>query len=323
MMTSKETVRRAIARTGPGRLPLLFGVTHQEKSDILGEMFHPADSFHPPQANIDEWGIEWESLDQTLGQPKNTPLASWDMLSSYAAPDPNAAGRYDHLRAFVGRNADKYLMATLGISGFNRTMYIRGYENTMEDLYLNRDRIEQLLDMVFSFETEVIKNYGRFGIDAVSFFDDWGMQESLMISPELWREMFKPRYRRQFDLAHRLGMHVYFHCCGNIYSIIGDLVEIGADVLNLNQPDLLGIERMGKDFGGRVCFNCPVDHQRLALDGSRDEIFSYVKRLYENLGCFNGGFIGLIEDYRFMGQKDESYENIVEAFECLNKERHS
>ena len=89
-----------------------------------------------------------------------------------------------------------------------------------------------------------------------------------MIQPELWRQFFKERYREQFQLAHSLGMKVFFHSCGQVYDIIPDLIEIGTDLLNLNQPDLFGIEKLGQEFGGRVCFVCPVDHQTVAIHGT-------------------------------------------------------
>jgi hypothetical protein len=112
-------------------------------------------------------------------------------------------------------------------------------------------------------------------------------------------------------------MHVYFHCCGYIYDIIPDLIEIGVDILNLNQPELLGIENLARNFGGKVCFNCPVDHQTVAIHGSDAEIRAYVERLYRQLGCFAGGYIGYIEEYSSVGMSRANFESIVDAFENL------
>ena len=165
----------------------------------------------------------------------------------------------------------------------------------------------------------MITHYGECGLDGVSFGDDWGTQNCLMIAPPIWREIFKPRYRELFDEVHKYGMDVRFHSCGYIYDIIPDLLDIGADMLNLNQPDLFGVERMGNDFGGKVCFNCPVDHQTVAVNGNRQEVFDYVHRLNDNLGKFNGGFIPYIEEYHSIGMTEENYQNIVAAFKSLNE----
>jgi hypothetical protein len=314
-MLPKEIVIRAIERRNPPRLPLLFLNKDLEKSDILFTGYAPPVGFHPANPNLTEWGYEWERLDETMGQPKRHPIPSWEALSSYRLPDPHAPGRYDHIPAFVEANKEKYLVGGLGITGFNQVTFLRGFANTLEDFYLNPDQITGLVDQVFSFEMAVIEHYSQFGLDAVAFGDDWGTQRDLMISPALWRKLFKPRYKAQFDLVHQHGMHVYFHCCGYIYSIIPDLIEIGADILNLNQPDLLGVERLGQDFGGKVCFCCPVDHQTVALSGSRQEIFAYIQKLENHLGCFNGGFIGYIEEYHSIGMSAANYQSIVDAFE--------
>jgi len=116
-----------------------------------------------------------------------------------------------------------------------------------------------------------------------------------------------------------LGMHVYFHCCGYIYDIIQDLIDIGADILNLNQPDLLGIEKLSKDFGGKVCFNCPVDHQTVAIHGTPMEIKEYVERLYRNFNFQSGGYIGHIEEYSSTGMSAENFQAIVSSFEEVSK----
>ena len=52
------------------------------------------------------------------------------------------------------------------------------------------------------------------GFHGIHFADDWGTQTGLMISPGLWRQLFKPRYARQFAFAHSLGLHTWYHCCG-------------------------------------------------------------------------------------------------------------
>ena len=322
-MNHKEIVKRTVDMKCPSRVPLLFLNKDIEKSDIVSVMYKEANDFEFKGTNISEWGFEWECLDDTMGQPKHPPITSWDKIKSYKIPDPNAAGRFDHVQDFIDKNNDKYLIGGLGLSGFNFVTFIRGFENTLEDLYVDKENINMLIDMVFSFESEIIRNYGKFEFDAISFGDDWGTQNSLMISPVQWRDVFKPKYKAQFDIVHEQGMHVYFHSCGYIYEIIPDLIEIGVDILNLNQPDLFGIERLGRDFGGKVCFNCPVDHQTIAITGTRKEIFDYVKRLDNNLGRFNGGFIGYIEEYHSIGMSPDNYNSIVEAFESLNSNRNT
>jgi hypothetical protein len=105
-----------------------------------------------------------------------------------------------------------------------------------------------------------------------------------------------------------------------VHAIIGDLIKTGVDVIELLQPDVMGIERLAQDFGGKVCFCCSVDHQRRAISGTRDEIFDYARRLRDTLGAFNGGYIAYVEDYACLGMDEEHYQWIREAFHGLNAE---
>lgn len=315
-MNSKELVKRAVEMSGPERVPI--NIVGHEDSDVRFIMYRPAGNFNTEEGKKSEWGFTWERLDKTMGQPKDMPLADWSAFDAYKSPDPFAAGRTEGFKEFIAQHKDKYILGGMGITGFNLMTFIRGFENVLEDLYLERENISKLADTVFGFEEEMIRIYGNFGLDAVTFYDDWGTQNSLIISPALWRDFFKPRYKRQFDLIHGLGMHVYFHSCGYCYDIIEDLIEIGADILNFNQPSVYGVEKLGEMFGGRVCFQCPVDNQTTAINGSREDIYDYVKRLIRSLGKFNGGFIGLVEDYytlKFFPR--ENYLSSIQAFKDL------
>lgn len=314
-MISKEVVKRAVEMKNPPRIPVLYLNKFIERSDILSCGYGEAADFPYRGTKKSEWGFEWQRLDDTMGQPKLHPLTSWDILDHYHVPDPHALGRFDHLQAFMDQNSDKYLMGSIGISGFNFITFLRGFENIMMDLVLEKEKLDRLMAIVFGFEEEMIRSFGKYQLDAISFGDDWGTQRSLMISPDMWREVFKPRYKQQFDLVHQQGMHVYFHCCGYINDIIPDLIEIGVDILNLNQPDLLGVEDLGERYRGKVCFNCPVDHQTVAIHGNREEIFQYVKKMKDHLSSPEGGFIGYIEEYHSVGMSDENFHSIIDAFE--------
>ena len=104
------------------------------------------------------------------------------------------------------------------------------------DFLLEKEKACYLLDKIVEFENDLVKFAAEQDFHGVYFADDWGTQKDLIISPELWRELFKPRYKKQFDLIHELGMQAWFHCCGNITAIIPDFHEIGLDVINIPQP---------------------------------------------------------------------------------------
>ena len=319
-MTGKQRTQSAVHFRGPDKVPLLYLNRQQELGDLRSTGYSAPATHAYSHLQRNEWGLTWETLEETgetMGQPKHPPLAELDALATFVPPDPTLPIRNAHLQAFLDAHPQQYLMGGLGITGFNQATFLRGFEAYLEDLYLDPDRAMQVLDMILHFETGIIQGWQQYPLDAVSFGDDWGTQRALMIDPALWRKLFKPRFRKQFDAVHAQGKDVYFHCCGYIVDIIPDLLDIGVDILNLNQPHLLDVAYLGREFGGKVCFNCPVDHQTIALFGSREDIFNDVRLLIDTFGTYNGGFIGYIEDYHSIGMTEERYQWIVEAFETL------
>ena len=317
-MKSRETVYRAIKRMGPPRVPVCYCNRDLELSDVVGAGVSTASGFAPSELGETEWGYFWESLNDTMGQPRRRPLADIGAIERYVPPDPGAPGRLDHLPAVRAGQPDKFIRLGLGITGFNQATFLRGFGQLLEDLCLDRKTAERILDIVFDFENGIIERIREVEVDAVSFGDDWGTQNGLIISPDLWREVFKPRYAEQFERVHASGKEVWFHTCGDVWAIIPDLIDIGVDVLELLQPDIFGVERLAREFGGKVCFCCSVDHQRRAISGTREEIFAYAKLLVEKLGAFDGGFIAYIEDYSSLGMSEQNYRWIREAFHRLN-----
>jgi uroporphyrinogen decarboxylase len=85
-------------------------------------------------------------------------------------------------------------------------------------------------------------------------------------------------------------------------------------MLNLGQPDVNGIEEIGREFGGKVCFVSPVSYQTTSLSGTPDEINKEVERLVKSMGRIDGGFIGFIINYKTMGMSDMNYEAILTSF---------
>jgi len=318
-MTAKQRVLNTLEFKGNGYTPLLYLNRDTEKSDIVMIGYDAPTAFIPERSTVTEWGYEWESLDDTMGQPDKRPLSDWELWNDYEIPDPYAFGRFENAKKTVSQNKDKFLMGDLGITGFNKLTFLRGFENTLEDIYLEPERFAEALEAVIAFEMEIIKQFATLGVDGIAFGDDWGTQRSLIISPETFRQYFLPQYSKQFELVHRLGMKVYFHSCGYVYDIIPDMIAAGVDVFNLNQPDVFGVDCLGKEFSGKVTFCCPVDHQHMAITGSREEINVYAQNLKAHLGQKNGGFIGFIEFYPSLGMDDEHYFWIGEAFEKIRQ----
>lgn len=304
-MKSKERVKRAIKFQGPDRIPLRYAFD-PERSDIVGVGYAPAKYWYGEVEGEDEWGCVWDKLGgravSSFGQVKIHPIKTLEDYKIYEFPDPCAPGRFDHLQEEIEKYRDKYIAAGMGFHDFNRLMFLRGMENLFEDLIFNKDVVIEFLKKLVDWQIEIIKQYLKFDIDGIWFGDDWGTQKSLMIAPSLWREIFKPEYKRQFDLIHSYRKDVIFHSCGYVWDIIDDLIEIGVNAFNFNQPLIFskngesGIDRLSREFGGKVCFICPLDMQRTLIEGTYNEMLNEAKHLIKALGKFNGGFIACCDE---------------------------
>lgn len=315
----RDEVFKAIRRQGPAYTPLFLWNRDQDQSDVV--FLEVQQHFQGAGRDRSEWGFTWDRMDETMGQPRSYLVREWDDLERLQVPDPAAPWRFAGAEDFRRCYADRFRIASLGLSGFTTMWCLRQFDRLMLDIALEPERVQALAEVVFGFEERLMAELPPYGFDAVGFFDDWGTQSGMLISPRAWRQLFKPFYVRQFELAHRLGLLVYFHCCGQIMPIIPDLIEAGVDVLNISQPNLYSIPELGRLFGGKVCFTCPVSYQTTSISGTREQIFADVRQLVEHLGCFNGGLIGYVEEYHSVGMSEENYQACVEAFRTLGRYR--
>lgn len=97
-------------------------------------------------------------------------------------------------------------------------------------------------------------------IDAIHIADDWGSQNALLISPNMWREYYKPIYKQYCDMAHSKGKYVIMHSDGFVEEIIPDMIEIGVNALNL-QIFCMDIEKLAKQYHHKVAFWGEIDRQ--------------------------------------------------------------
>ena len=316
MPTRRQLVDQAISFDRPSRVPLWYVNCDQTDGDVL--VYHLSLN-RDDETGDNEWGFHLESLDDgTMGHPISPYLPDWNSFADFAKPSINAEKRLQRLPAFLTEAEDRYLLASLDLSGFTVYTLLRGFENSMIDFMVERERFTQLMNMIVDFEMELTTLAAQHGFHGIHFVDDWATQTGMMISPKLWRELFKPYYKRQFDHAHREGLHVWYHCCGNFTEIVDDFHEIGVDVINISQPNVVDIDGIGKRLREKQCFLMPISYQTVSISGTVDEIYAEARRLYDHLAGENGGFIGYIEEYGCMGMSAENYRACAEAFRKLS-----
>jgi uroporphyrinogen decarboxylase len=237
---------------------------------------------------VDEWGIGWKHAADGVGaNPVSHPLKDWSQLDDYLRhqmPDPHEPGRLtDALPTLAKYGSSKYCVGVLNLTLSERLFALRGMEYVFEDFYSHEKEIGRLCDALAEYAIGWISDWGKTDVSAIFLGDDWGSQNALMISPAMWRRHFKEHYRRIFAEVHRWGKDVLFHSCGNISSIIADLIEVGVDVLDPLQPGPLNLSEVARQFGGKVAFSGGIDDQRLE-NYSPQEVKDMVRRTIDTLG---------------------------------------
>jgi uroporphyrinogen decarboxylase len=322
MQSPREVVRRAVEFQSPDRIPMRFdacGVndTHAVNYEQLNVPPKPAGTEW--RNWIDEWGCGWvRSEVENMGRVAGHPLADWERLDRHTFPDPYAEARWATLEDQLAGAGEKYVIIGNGFTLWERAFYLHGYESMLADFYLAPDRVHELLDRILNFHLGVCRVIGqRFHgrVHGMGMTDDWGTQQSSTISIPLWRTFFKERYEKLYHAIHKAGMHAWMHSCGRVNDVVGEWIDVGLDVVNLQQPTLLGIEEMGRRYRGRVCFETVVDIQKTLPFGTRGEIEAEAALLLREWGTPEGGFI--LSDYGdgiAIGVPDERKWWMFEAF---------
>ena len=162
---------------------------------------------------------------------------------------------------------------------------------------MNPDLSHAFLEKITSLITEMYASYmdavGDF-VQVVVITDDQGTQKSLMISPKMFREYIKPNLKRVIDVIKaKSDAKILMHCDGAILPIIGDLIEIGVNILNPIQTNVKGFDdtkALKEQFGDQITFHGAIDVQHFLPNASPEEVRSEVKKRVADLGE-SGGYI--------------------------------
>jgi len=317
-MTGRECVTRTIRFQGADRMP--YDLPEHYGTDFASVGMDPSPDDRCAKG-VDEWGAVWDNIgEMKLGEVKDFPLKSWAEFDKLDVPDVRDPKRWEGLDGARDRAGDKFLLAG-GISIYERVHFIRGLENTWTDIYEAPDDLGRLVDVLVDMNLYAIERFAQAGADGYIFCDDWGLQNRLMISPDAWRVIWRPRYARIYQAAHDAGLLTFLHSCGHIVAILDDLIEIGLDVVHMDQQENMGLELLGERFGGRITFFSPVDIQNTMVYGTLDDIRSYCRKMAALLGRPNGGFIPRwYGDPAGAGHRQDAIDAMCEEFVRLSRE---
>ena len=156
-------------------------------------------------------------------------------------------------------------------------------------------------------------------IDVAGTADDFAGQNSMLISPRMYRNIAKPRHKELFDYIHKnSNARIFFHSCGSIRAVIPDLIEIGCDIINPVQVSAAGMDsaELKREFGKDITFwGGGVDTQRVLGVGTPEQVREDVKRRLNDLMPGGGFIFNTVHNI----QSNVPVENIIAMWETVQE----
>ncbi len=250
----------------------------------------------------DEWGIGWDikKYSTKFGtgiytEINNHPLDDDSAVDSYKPPDPHRRELYEDAARTIRDFRNEYWIVGVTVTTVFETAWaLRGLDKMMMDFVLNPELADRILDIPFRYHLTIAKKLVEMGVDMIWAGDDVGTQNSMLISPELWRTFLKPRMAEFIEELKNINPNVKiaYHSDGVIDPIIPELIDIGLDVLNPVQPACMDPWKIKQKYGDKLCFWGTIDEQYTLPFGAPDEVKREVLKRLKTVGKGGGLIIG-------------------------------
>jgi len=272
---------------------------------------------------VDEWGIKrkfilyyYEIVEHPLQNAKTV-----EDVEKYPWPDPKKFLVLDGLRdkaKYLHENTDFAIGGSIG-GGiiYELSWYLRGFTEILLDLQINKELIHSLYSKIAEIRKETMDLYlGEVGeyLDFFQIGDDLALQNTILMQPELYREMIKPYQANIIEfIKERTKAKIYYHSCGAVSPMLNDLIEIGVDAINpvqvsakdMNPGDLKRV------YGDNITFWGGIDTQKILPNGTTDEVRAAVRHTIDMLSPGGGYVLAGVHNL----QPDVPPENIVAMYE--------
>jgi uroporphyrinogen-III decarboxylase len=350
-MTKKDIVKAAVEFKKPPEIPVLmwmdglrlemFSRTHRQKvwnfikdrhAEHIRQLCPDLEELQCCTLDWPESDTEWR--DQIAGwkfgsvwpvggfvfrklRPVYSPLEREFDAEKLELPDPDDPLYLSKAEKTIKQNEDKYLIGYVWFTVFEKMHLTAGFENILLGPRKYRDSFLRLRDKIMDFNIRATRRWLSLGVDAIFTSDDWGTQDSLIIPPDMWREYYKPCYKEIIDETHKGKAHAWFHSCGHVFPIIGDLIEIGLDVLHPIQPHANNLEDIAEQYGGKICFSGGIDIQETMPHGTTRDVEEEIFHAFDLFGAEYGG--GIIPGPGNTILEDAPFENIRAIYDAVDK----
>ena len=284
----------------------------------------------PHSDYVDSWGSGQTEIGPEDWFPSVHPLPearTVEDLDSYQGwPDMSDLTRIAHVRETARRLAEDRQFAILAtpwlLFPFERAYAMQGMENFLLNMAMDQDFARALMERIADYCKQLM---GRFleelgdNVDIIKIGDDLGTQESLMISPKMYREILKPVHADFISfIKARTKAKIFFHSDGDVAPLIEDFIEIGVDILNTIQTSagsMSDLPSLKKRFGSDIVFCGGIDTHRILPFGSVEEVRQEVRRVIQILGPGGGCMIGAVHTI----MNDVPPENVIAMVDAVEE----
>ncbi len=207
----------------------------------------------------------------------------------------------------------------LGGELFETAWRLRGFEQFLIDLGRNPPLVDYLLEQLTAMHLAMTQVLARSGIDILALDDDVGEPTRMIMSPAMWRRYFKPRFATIISAARAASpdIAIFWHSDGYIEPIIPDLIEIGVNILNPVQPNVMDPARLKRQYGDRLVFFGTVGTPSLWSWGTPADIRAEVRERIETVG--RGGGLIISPAYDLEPEDGIPWENVTAFFEAVEE----
>lgn len=294
-MNSKEIILANINHQDPPRPGLDFD--RNRISDFLFADLKPY-NYHQKrwiegdrEFYDDEWGNIWHRM--VIGSQKGEIfqpfIQDWSDVERLRVPDYSHPECVHELKDLFAQSTDKFKLAVMGGWIFDNARYIRDMGIYFLDIAVNLDELNRLHKLIANVYEQKIHLAGKTGADGIFLAEDLGTQTGLLFSPKMFRYFFKSEYTRLFSLAHDYGLKVFMHSCGKNSAILPDLLEIGVDVFQFDQPTVYNMPELSDLLSKhKAALFSPIDIQKILPTGDRSIIEKSANEMFD---IFKGGLI--------------------------------
>ena len=271
------------------------------------------------ELRTDEWGTTWEYLIFGVhGHPRGYPFMDWKAAADYAFPEIPEIGSEAFLleKEAVDLERREYLPFRGWVSLFEKVCSLHPFDEVLMSICTRDPDFLRFMDRLTEYWDRVLDSTIAAGADVITFGDDWGTQTAQMISTDLFREIYKPRYQALMEKARGADRLVFFHCCGFLGPLFDEFLDLGIDgfwpQIMCYDPDTF--PTTCKEH--RVTVYIHPDRQQLVPLGTPLEIKEQIRTYADTYHELGGGGIFYIEI-----ENDAPFENVEALVQAVDKYR--